>query len=154
MALSDPHRSIAESYIAQGLSDDFVDRLVAISEVREIAEGDPIVSAEEESFDLMLLVEGEGRVLTVTDEFLGTMKAGMPFGEIAFLDRKPRSSAVVAAIPTTVIVWPEQKLHTLFDADPRSASIVLANLCRVLCQRLRSANQQIAALLAVEESAL
>lgn len=154
MSSSDLHLAIAESYIAKGLSDAFVDRLVSISEVREIPEGEPIVAANEETFDLMLLVSGEGRILTVTDEFLGTIKAGMPFGEIAFLDRKPRSSAVIASIPTTVILWPEAQLRTLFEEDPRSASIALHNLCRVLCARLRSANQQIAALLAVEESAL
>ncbi len=154
MPLLDLHRAIADSYLAQGLSDEFIDRLVQISEVREIPEGEPIVRADDETFDLMLLVEGEGRILTVTDEFIATIKAGMPFGEIAFLDRKPRSSAVVAGKPTTVILWPEAMLRQLFDADTRSASIALGNLCRILCTRLRGANQQIAALLAVEESAL
>lgn len=154
MPLPDLHRAIAESYIAQGLAPEFVDRLVEISEVREIPEGQPIVSANEETFDLMLLVSGEGRILTVTDEFIGTIKAGMPFGEIAFLDRKPRSSAVIAGASTTIILWPEEKLRALFDSDPRAASVALHNLCRVLCSRLRSANQQIAALLAVEESVL
>ena len=154
MPAPDLHRSIADSYLAQGLDAEFIARLVEISEIREIAEGDPIVRANEETFDLMLLVEGEGKILTVTDEFLGTIKAGMPFGEIAFLDRKPRSSGVVAAKPTTVILWPEEKLRALFEENPRAASIALHNLCRVLCSRLRSANQQIAALLAVEESAL
>lgn len=152
MAPSDLHRAIANSYLAQGLSDEFVERLVGISEVRRIEEGQPIVRADDESFDLMLLVEGEGHILTVTDEFIATIKAGMPFGEIAFLDRKPRSSAVVAGKPTTIILWPEAKLRELFEHDPVSASVSLHNLCRVLCSRLRSANQQIAALLAVEES--
>ena len=116
--------------------------------------GEPIVRADEETFDLMLLVEGEGRILTITDEFIGTIRSGMPFGEIAFLDHKPRSSAVVAGRETTIVLWPEMKLRALLEADPASATIALHNLCRVLCERLRRANQQISALLAVEESAL
>ncbi len=146
--------AIAKSYLAKGLSESFIDRLVSISEVRVIPEGESIVRADEETFDLMLLVEGEGRILTITDEFLGTIRAGMPFGEIAFLDHKPRSSAVVAGLEATVILWPEEKLRDLMAEDPASAAIALHNLCRVLCERLRRANQQIAALLAVEESVL
>lgn len=146
---------ISHSYLAQGLSPEFVNRLVGISELRTIREGEPIVRADEETFDLMLLIEGEGRILTVTDEFIGTIRAGMPFGEIAFLDHKPRSSAVVAgAGGATIVLWPETDLRALLAEDPASATVALHNLCRVLCERLRRANQQISALLAVEEASL
>jgi CRP-like cAMP-binding protein len=78
----------------------------------------------------------------------------MPFGEVAFLDGKRRSGSVVAVADCTVVQIPEQALRDLLRAEPAMAVRALMNLSQILCDRLRKANQQIAALNAIEEATL
>jgi CRP-like cAMP-binding protein len=78
----------------------------------------------------------------------------MPFGEVAFLDGKRRSGSVVAVQDCTVVQIPEPPLRDLLRNEPEMAVRALLNLSQILCDRLRKANQQIAALNAIEEATL
>jgi hypothetical protein len=49
---------------------------------------------------------------------------------------------------------PEQPLRDLLRSEPEMAVRALMNLSQILCDRLRKANQQIAALNAIEEATL
>ncbi|MER3495824.1 MAG: hypothetical protein C4320_02805 [Armatimonadota bacterium] len=152
MEIEERERAIASSELAKGLSPAFVRKLAEIAQWRKIPRGGRIVEEFDESFDLLLLVSGEGRVMTVTDEMITTIRPGMPIGEISFFDRRPRAAGVVAVEDSLVLTFPEHDLRALTRAEPGQAILALNNLARVLCGRLRRANQQIAALLAVEES--
>lgn len=148
----DLRSSIANSYLAYGFTSDFIDELVKIAIVREFAPGAFLTRESEETHDLMILTRGDAEIRSITDEVIGYLRAGMPFGEVAFIDQKPRSSSVVSTSDATVVVLPEAPLRELMNADKDMAIRALLNLSRVLCQRLRRANQQIAALQAIEES--
>jgi len=50
------------------------------------------------------------------------------------------------------VVFSADALSHLFDQEPGIEVILLRNLSRVLCARLRSANNNIAALMAIDES--
>ena len=87
----------------------------------------------------------------MTGDAIAYIRPNMPFGEVSFLDRKRRSSTVVAHVDCRVLIIPEEPLRDLLRAEPEMAVKALVNLSSLLCDRLRKANQQIAALNAIEE---
>lgn len=144
--------ALKASYLADGCSDAFLEKIEAIAEVKHFSPGDVIVREEDPNHDLMLLVSGDAEVFSVAEEWLGSIQAGMPFGEIAFLDGKPRSGTVIAKTECEVLVLPEDPLRNVLRNDHENALRALLNLSRVLCHRIRRATKQIAALQALEEA--
>lgn len=142
---------IASSYLAKGFSDEFTAKIAEISEIRSFGEGEYIVREDDPSAHLMILAEGTAEILTVTGDPIAYIKPNMPFGEVSFLDRRRRSSSVVAHTDCKVLTMREEPLRELLRVEPEMAVRALVNLSTLLCDRLRKANQQIAALNAIEE---
>jgi CRP-like cAMP-binding protein len=150
--LMDLKTIIASSYLAKGFTDEFITKIAGISTIKEFADGSYIVKEDDPSADLMILAEGKAEILTVTGDPIAYIKPNMPFGEVSFLDRRRRSSSVVAQGNCKVLIMAEEPLRDLFRAESDMAVRALVNLSSLLCDRLRKANQQIAALNAIEES--
>jgi CRP-like cAMP-binding protein len=144
--------AIRESYLAQGFSDEQLGQLFAIAEMRSYEDGEPILRQFDEAQDLLILASGRANILTVIGEPIGVVKPGMPLGEISFLDNKPRSVSVVSSGPSEAVVLPAAPLRQILQDRPDIALRALLNISRVLCARLRAANNNIAALLAIDES--
>lgn len=144
--------AIRESYLAQGLTEDQLRHLYAIAELRTFSDGEPIVRQFDESKDLLILASGRANILTVVGEPIGSIKPGMPVGEMSFLDDKPRSVSVVSCGDSQVIVFPAEPLKEIFEQRPDIALKAVLNISKILCARLRAANNNIAALLAMDES--
>ena len=150
----DVRRIIADSYLAAGFTEEFTDKLASISTRMQFKSGEYMMRDDDDSRDLMILAEGRAEVRTQAEDVIGYLKSPMPFGEVAFLDGKRRSGSVVAVADCTVVQIPEQALRDLLRAEPVMAVRALMNLSQILCDRLRKANQQIAALNAIEEATL
>jgi len=140
------------SYLARGLTDSQLESLYALAECRTYEAGAVIIPEFDESRDLMILASGIGHIITVVGEPIALIKPGMPMGEISFLDGKPRSGTVVAVEKCTVVVFAAEPLLKLLADSPDMTAQCLKNISRVLCARLRIANQNLAALMAVDES--
>ncbi len=143
--------AIKTSYLAQGLTDEQVTRLASIGYMREYEDGESMVEQFDSCRDLMILAEGRANIFTVTDEPIGVVKPCMPMGEVSFIDDRPRSARVVSIGKSSVVILPAADLRRILDANPEMELRALTNLSRVLCQRLRSANNQLAALMVIEE---
>jgi CRP-like cAMP-binding protein len=148
----DLKEAIRSSYFAQGLSDSQLESLYVLAESRCFAAGEEIIPQFDESRDLMILANGSAQITTVVGEPIGTVKPGMPMGEISFLDGKPRSGTVTAKQDCDVVVFPSEPLLRLLAESPDLTARCLKNISRVLCARLRGANQNLAALMAIDES--
>lgn len=144
--------AIRGSYIAQGLSDEQLEKLYAIAEVRRFADGEPLLEQFEGSRDLFVVIEGEAEILSIMGESIGRVKAGMPIGEISFIDGKPRSVSVVSIGECEAVVLPADALWEVLETNQDLAARAFLNISRVLCARLRSANKNLAALMAIDES--
>jgi CRP-like cAMP-binding protein len=142
---------ISESYLAEGFTSEFTDKLAAISSLLDFKAGEYIVHEDEDNCDLMILGEGKAEITTSSGDVIGILRSVVPFGEVAFLDQKRRSSNVIAVSDCRVVVLPEHPLRELMQSEPEMAVRALVNLSTLLCDRLRKANQQIAALNAIEE---
>ena len=73
-----------------------------------------------------------------------SLKSGDFFGELALLDEEPRSASAVATQPSTLIGFFRTDLLTLMKRSPELGNKILLNLSRVLGERLRRTNQELA----------
>ena len=69
------------------------------------------------------------------------------FGEMTLIEAQNRSATVIAESPTVLYELTAQKLYTYYKADIHAYVIVMQNINRELCRRLRRADNRIAELL-------
>jgi CRP/FNR family transcriptional regulator, cyclic AMP receptor protein len=144
-------RAIAGSSLADGLDDQALTLIARLGVLRRYEAGDTIVRQDEVGEHLLVLAKGRAEITTYLDEPLYYLRPGMLFGEVALIDEKPRSATVRAQEDSEVVLLPADSLRALIFGTPAVGVIVLRNVANVLCSRLRAANQQIAALLTIEE---
>jgi CRP-like cAMP-binding protein len=134
------------------MDDEQLEVLNGIAESRSYRDGEPILMQFDINKDLYILASGRANILTGIGEPIGVIKPGMPVGEMAFLDDKPRSVSIVSVGPSDAIILPSGPLWRILQDREDIAVKALLNISRVLCARLRSANNNIAALMAIDES--
>lgn len=152
LSLSEIEAIIRGSYLAKGFSDRNVSDLSAIGVQREFGAGETIVEQYDTGRDLHILGAGSAKIVTLVGESIGVVRVGMPIGEVSFLDGKPRSASIVGDVAGTLLTFPHEDVQRLLDADLEMEVAFLRNIASVLCARLRSANNNIAALLAIDEA--
>jgi len=77
---------------------------------------------------------------------LGTFSAGMTFGEIAMLDRAPRTANIVADSDGECDLLSLEDFELLGQSHPAIKIKLLENLCLGFCRMLRKANRDIGVL--------
>jgi CRP/FNR family cyclic AMP-dependent transcriptional regulator len=75
---------------------------------------------------------------------ISTLGPGDFFGEMRLIEMQNRSATVIAASPTVLYELTAQKLYACYKADIHAYVIVLQNINRELCRRLRRADDRIA----------
>ena len=102
----------------------------------------------EEGAEMYVITTGRVEIRKATGpsaaKTLTTLQTGDLFGEMALIDRKPRSATAVAVEPTKLLVLNE----TLFDRMLVSNPDFARRMIRILSDRIRRANQVIQSLMA------
>ncbi|MBR0961412.1 Crp/Fnr family transcriptional regulator [Bradyrhizobium japonicum] len=80
-----------------------------------------------------------GRVVPIS-----RLERGDFFGEMTLIEMQNRSATVVAEAPTVLYELTAQKLYACYKADIHAYVIVLQNINRELCRRLRRADDRFA----------
>jgi PPM family protein phosphatase len=83
------------------------------------------------------------------DTQLAELGKGSFFGEMAIIDREPRSADIVALGDVQLLTLSRDDLYGIWRDNPAISVKMLWSFCRVINQRLRSANAELAALQAV-----
>ena len=73
-----------------------------------------------------------------------SLNAGDFFGELALLDEEPRSASAHATQPARLIGFFRTDLLNLIQRSPELGNKILLNLSRVLGERLRKTNEELA----------
>src|SRR5262245_38453970 len=84
---------------------------------------------------------GSGRALRMTG-----LGPGDFFGEMTLIEMQNRSATVVADSPTVLYELTARNLYTYYKADIHAYVMVMQNINRELCRRLRRADNRIAEL--------
>ncbi|MBA4292496.1 hypothetical protein C0431_05950 [bacterium] len=140
---------IKNSYMADGLSDDQIAAIAGISEVITATDMQTIVNETEEANDIFIILDGKVRVTTIHGDPIARLQKGALVGEIALFGEIERSATVISDGESQLIRISANKLNQLMNEQPQIGLQILRNIGRTLCQRLRSSNVQLEAVLGV-----
>lgn len=119
----------------KGLSKRSLVKIDQMSEVRPVAKGEVIVAQGEAGSDTMVVLEGSATVSRGKRK-VSQLTVGHVFGEMALLDRQPRSATVTADEPMQLLVIHGPEFRKLLTKVPGLADSLLATLS----SRLREAH--------------
>jgi CRP-like cAMP-binding protein len=130
-----------------GLSDASLDLLIPMLIERRFDVGATVVAEGEPGRSMYIVHSGElvvsklgesGRTIRMTD-----LGPGDFFGEMTLIEVQNRSATVVADTPTVLYELTAHNLYTFYKADIRAYVMVLQNINRELCRRLRRSDNRI-----------
>ena len=133
-----------------GLSDASLDLLVSMLVERRFDVGDTVVAEGEPGRSMFIVHSGalvvsklgaSARVVRIAG-----LEPGDFFGEMTLIEMQNRSATVVAESPTVLYELTARELYTYYKTDIHAYVIVMQNINRELCRRLRRADGRIAEL--------
>ena len=133
-----------------GLPDASLDLLISMLVERRFDIGATVVAEGEPGRSMYIVHSGElvvskrgesGRVIRVTG-----LGRGDFFGEMTLIEMQNRSATVAVESPSVLYELTAQNLYAYYKADIYAYVMVVQNINRELCRRLRRANDRIAEL--------
>lgn len=133
-----------------GLSDASLDRLIPMLAESRFDPGATVVAEGEPGRSMFIVRSGELAVSKLGDSGRTIRIAGLEpgdfFGEMTLIEMQNRSATVVAERPTVLYELTARNLYTYYKADIHGYVMVMQNINRELCRRLRRAENRIAEL--------
>lgn len=100
-----------------------------------------------------MILKGEVRISKVLksigEEALTVLKAGEYFGEMALIDRYPRSAHAIANTDASLVTISKEDLDRIFNEDRELGFKFLMVFCRTLSKRLRDMNDKLATFMTI-----
>lgn len=124
--------------IFKELRDDFLVRLASIMDELAFPSQHTIFTQGQEGRSLYILVSGQVKV-HIGDRELARLEKGACFGEMSVFDAEPRSASVTTLADCECLVLTQQQLYEAIDETPGIA----VNIIRLLSRRIREQNQKI-----------
>ena len=129
MRSDDRVHSLKRVAIFSTLSNDAIERVAKGCRWREYVAGEQILSYQDASTDVLFLLSGKARVIIYSSDGKAVVFVDLApptmFGEIAAIDRKPRSASAEALEACTVASMSAEKFEELLMREPRVAMAVL-----------------------------
>ncbi|HEX5724854.1 MAG TPA: cyclic nucleotide-binding domain-containing protein [Longimicrobiaceae bacterium] len=128
------------------LSDVDVEWLLSAGLENQLAKGEAVIRAGQPVGAVHLVRRGLLGVFAADgEERLAVVGPGGVVGEMSLLEERPPTESVAALEPTAVLTVPHATLEARFGRDPQFAARFYRGLAKLLSQRLRRANGQLAA---------
>lgn len=124
--------------IFKELRDDFLVRLASIMDELSFPAKHTIFTEGQEGRSLYIVVQGKVRV-HIGDRDLAQLDQGATFGEMSLFDAEPRSASVTTVEPCECLMLTQQQLYDAIDETPGIA----INIIRLLSRRIRELNQKL-----------
>jgi CRP-like cAMP-binding protein len=133
-----------------GLADESLDLLISMLVERRFDIGATVVAEGEPGRSMYIVHSGELVVSMRGESGRAVRVAGLGpgdfFGEMTLIEMQNRSATVLADSPTVLFELTARNLYTYYKADIHAYVMVLQNINRELCRRLRSADNRITGL--------
>jgi CRP/FNR family cyclic AMP-dependent transcriptional regulator len=120
------------------LRDDFLVRLASVMDELSFPANHNIVTQGQEGRSLYIVVYGRVRV-HLSDRDLTQLGEGACFGEMSLFDAEPRSASVTTLEPCICLMLTQMQLYDAIDETPGIA----INIIRMLSRRVRELNQKL-----------
>jgi CRP-like cAMP-binding protein len=132
MPSTDRAAALARATILAGLSEGALAKLAAQCLWRDYDVGQSILAYQDTSTDVSFLVHGKARAIIYSPDgkavIFTDLQPGAMFGEIAAIDRGPRSASVEAMEPCAVASLSAAQFEALVRAEPSVATATLRHL--------------------------
>ena len=115
----------------EGLSKKQLRRISSLMTRIDRPAGQVLTTEGEPGFEFFIVLEGEVEVRQ-GDRVIATRRAGEYVGEIALLDRRPRTATVVATTPVAVEVLSRREFMSLLAQAPELSEQILATMAERL----------------------
>jgi CRP-like cAMP-binding protein len=131
-----------------GLSDSGLDLLVSMLVQRQVDAGSTVVAEGEPGRSMFIVHSGRLAVSKLGHSkrmiHMASLAPGDFFGEMTLIEMQNRSATVVAEIPTLLYELTARQLYACYKTDIHTYVMVIQNINRELCRRLRRADHRIA----------
>jgi CRP/FNR family cyclic AMP-dependent transcriptional regulator len=133
-----------------GLSDSSLDILISMLVERRFDVGATVFAEGEPGRSMFIVHSGElvvqklghaGQIIR-----MASLAPGDFFGEMTLIEMQNRSGSVVAETPTVLYELTARNLYVYYKSDIHGYVLVMQNINRELCRRLRRADNRIAEL--------
>jgi len=139
-----------------GLSDASVELLVSMLVERRFDLGATVVAEGEPGRSMFIVHSGKLVVSKLGDAGrtirMARLEPGDFFGEMTLIEMQNRSATVVAESPTMLYELTARQLYTYYKTDIHAYVMVIQNINRELCRRLRRADMRFAELQMIHAS--
>lgn len=118
-------------------------QLVQVAQKEQYRPAKTLANEGQEDFDVFLILSGSVQVVRRTpvgSQVQATLTAGDIVGEVAYLDRRPRSSSLIVTESATVLRWPGEVLGRLAAANKELHVALLWAFWHALTSKIRLAN--------------
>ncbi len=117
-------------------------KIMNITKGLEVKQGDPIIKDGEIGEDLFIILNGMVNVHK-GEKHLVTLKDGDHFGEMALVDKAPRSADVTASTSVKLLKISRGDFFEVIRKESQLASKLLWSFVQVLSDRLRKTNKEL-----------
>ncbi|MGK7921836.1 MAG: Crp/Fnr family transcriptional regulator [Trichodesmium sp.] len=124
--------------IFRELRDDFLVRLASVMDELSFPANHGIFTEGQEGRSLYIVVSGRVKV-HLEDRELARLEEGACFGEMSLFDAEPRSASVTTLDSCECLMLTQMQLYDAIDETPEIA----INIIRLLSRRIRELNQKI-----------
>lgn len=124
--------------IFRELRDDFLVRLASVMDELSFPNSHSIFTEGQEGRSLYIVVSGQVRV-HLADRELARLEQGACFGEMSLFDAEPRSASVTTLEICECLMLTQMQLYDAIDETPDIA----INIIRLLSRRIRELNQKL-----------
>lgn len=136
--------------IFKGLTSDELNAISQLCEDREYQVNQEIFNEGSRGTEIYILKKGKVRIdLSLTGKTdmatVHRISDGQTFGELALMDKGPRSATARCESRSEVVVLSRDRLSQLFGENNHIGYVVLKNLATLLAVRLRKTNLQLVA---------
>jgi len=111
----------------EGFSDDDLARVAQLAELVQVEPGTCIIDQGRVGLECFVVETGDVGVY-VADEHIVTLGRGSMIGEMALVDRRPRSASVVAETPVELLAFDTKAFKQLLTEMPIAEERVLSML--------------------------
>ncbi len=143
-----PHYDeLSRSDILANVREDILAECTRVVQVRSAPSGTVLFNVGDKADKVYIIRSGSVRVERTTtyghDVTILVLGPGNLVGELAIIDKRPRSARAVCEADCNFFVFDEENFLKIFEADPH----ISQNVIRQMCSRLRSSNERVIAIL-------
>jgi len=128
------------------LSDNELSTVATVIKKQDFKLGDTIFKESEDGQSIYIIRKGEVKACKIAPDgelfTLTIMKDGEIFGEMSFLDGRPRSATIVAVSDVETYVIDKNDFETLVDDNPRIIYKLLRNIVFTIHSIVRGMNSR------------